>query len=247
MAGNKPGDVGLWNSHIRIGGTKGTSVQTHCTQSPSQCKAAWGLLHLTATSSAYIENLWGWTADHDLDGTNNQTISTARGALIEARKGTWLVGTGLEHNTLYQYNFNDASNVFTALQQSETPYWQGEGSDSLAPAPWSSSLIPSDPNFTNCDHSDAKCRMAWFQQIRDSTELFLYGAGTWTFFNDNGGCYGGLCQKNAIRIQNSRDVYFYGTNTRSIDNMFLDADEVVVTAAEHAGGWGGVVAGIEFG
>lgn len=26
------------------------------------------LLHLTKTSSAYLENVWAWTADHDLDG-----------------------------------------------------------------------------------------------------------------------------------------------------------------------------------
>lgn len=78
--------------------------------------------------------MWGWTADHDLDGGHAQTIATGRGILVEATKGTWLVGTAFEHHTLYQYNFEYASNVFTALQQSETPYWQGPGND-LAPVP----------------------------------------------------------------------------------------------------------------
>ncbi|KAI7973940.1 hypothetical protein EIK77_001351 [Talaromyces pinophilus] len=117
IAGSSPGDVGFWNSHFRIGGAAGSKVETNCGGSPDQCKAAWGLIHLTSTSSAYIENMWGWTADHDLDGQNGQTISTGRGMLVEATKGTWLVGTAMEHHTLYQYNYNGAQNVVSTFQQ----------------------------------------------------------------------------------------------------------------------------------
>lgn len=117
IAGSNPGDVGFWNSHFRIGGAAGSKVETNCGGSPDQCKAAWGLIHLTSTSSAYIENMWGWTADHDLDGQNGQTISTGRGMLVEATKGTWLVGTAMEHHTLYQYNYNGAQNVVSTFQQ----------------------------------------------------------------------------------------------------------------------------------
>ncbi|XHG09424.1 hypothetical protein AWENTII_012483 [Aspergillus wentii] len=149
MAGKSPGDVGFWNSHFRIGGAVGSKVETECGGSVEKCKAAWGLLHLTGTSSVYIENMWGWTADHDLDGQNKQNIATGRGLLVEATKGTWLVGTGFEHHALYQYNFEHAQNVFSALQQSETPYWQGPG-NALAPAPWADSLTSSDPNYSGC-------------------------------------------------------------------------------------------------
>ncbi len=67
-------------------------------------------MHLTNTSSAYVEGMWGWTADHDMDsaGTLDQTVSTGRGLLVEATKGTWLIGTAFEHHTLYQYNFEFA-------------------------------------------------------------------------------------------------------------------------------------------
>jgi len=39
------------------------------------------LLHLTSTSSAYLENIWVWGADHDMDDPLNTMIDvyTARG------------------------------------------------------------------------------------------------------------------------------------------------------------------------
>ena len=128
IEGAAPGDVGNWNSHFRIGGAAGSKVRTNCGGDPGNCPAAYMMLHLTTTSSAYIENMWGWTADHDLDGNENQNIATGIGMLIESTKGTWLHGTAFEHNTLYQYNFNNAQNVFAGMQQSKTPYWQGPGS-----------------------------------------------------------------------------------------------------------------------
>jgi hypothetical protein len=92
----------------------------------------------------------GWTADHDLDeGGPNPIISTGRGALIEATKGTWLAGAAMDHNTLYQYYYNNAKNVCSIFQQSETPYWQGRGND-MAPQPWAANLQASDPQFKNC-------------------------------------------------------------------------------------------------
>ena len=128
MAGDQPGDVGFWNTHIRIGGAFDTAVRTKCagdTATANDCLAAFMLVHLTPFSSTYIENMWAWTADHDLDdgGKNTkQSISTGRGMLIEATAGTWLHGTAVEHNTLYQYNFQAAKNVFVGMQQSEAPY-----------------------------------------------------------------------------------------------------------------------------
>lgn len=74
--------------------------------------------------------------------------------LIEATAATWLLGTAFEHNTLYRYNLNSAKNVYIGMQQSETPYWQGTGSSSLAPSPWTAA--GSDPTFSNCGSSDAQ-------------------------------------------------------------------------------------------
>ncbi|RAL15844.1 glycoside hydrolase family 55 protein [Aspergillus homomorphus CBS 101889] len=241
IAGKNAGDVGFWNAHFRIGGAVGSQVETQCSGRAEDCKAAYGLIHLSSTSSAYIENMWGWTADHDLDGDNAQTISTGRGMLVEATAATWLIGTGMEHNTLYQYNFEYARNVFSALQQSESPYWQGVG-NTLAPAPWHEHLISSDPDFSGCDPDDAICRMALFERIRGSSDLFLYGGCNWVFFNDNGDCKAGDCQKNAIQIESSSSIYLYGTNTKSTTNMVLEGNVPVARQSENAGGWGGVIA-----
>lgn len=182
----------------------------------------------------------GWTADHDLDGDNTQTISTGRGILVEATAGTWLVGTAFEHNTLYQYNLNNARNVYIGMQQSETPYWQGTGSPSLAPAPWTAA--GSDPNFSNCGGSDAQCRMAWFQTISGSSDIFIYGSGFWTFFNDNSPSCDSSCQTNAVNIESSSTIYYYGLETRSNINLVYYDGSALVTQNNNPGGWGGDVA-----
>jgi glucan 1,3-beta-glucosidase len=189
----------------------------------------------------YIENMWGWTADHDLDGSNKQTISTGRGLLVEATAATWLIGTGFEHHTLYQYNFEHAHNVLSTLQQSETPYWQGVG-NTLAPAPWTDHLISSDPTYSYCAENDATCRMALFERINGASNLFLYGGCNWAFFNNNTAC-SGKCQKNAIQIIDSSALYLYGTNTKSATNMILEGTTPIVSEDDNVGGWGGVIAG----
>jgi len=239
MAGNNPGDVGFWNCHFRVGGAAGSNVETNCGGSASDCKAAYVLIHLTTQSSAYIEDMWGWTADHDLDAGNGQTISTGRGCLVESTGGTWLVGTAFEHNTLYQYNFNNAQNVYAGMMQCETPYWQGPG-NVLAPSPWSPNGNIGDPDFSNCNGGDGQCRMAWFQKIGGSSNLFLYGGGFWTFFNNGGGC--DSCQTNAVVLQSSSKVFIYGLNTRANVNLVVGDNGLDVSQQDNPGGWGGVVA-----
>ena len=94
MAGEAPGDVGLFNCHYRVGGAIGSTARSGC--QPQDCLAARLCLHLTASSSAYIENSWSWTADHDLDGAGGTVYpSTGAGFLIEAKNGTWILGTGV--------------------------------------------------------------------------------------------------------------------------------------------------------
>ncbi len=63
MAGNHPGDVGFWNPHFRVGSASGSRVQTACTGGPADYMTAFALIHLTPSSAAYIDNMWGWTAD----------------------------------------------------------------------------------------------------------------------------------------------------------------------------------------
>ena len=191
--------------------------------------------------------MWAWTADHDLDGGHGQTISTGRGILVEATAATWLHGTAIEHNTLYQYNFNQARNVFVGMQQSETPYWQGgNGNPSLAPAPWASSSHYADPDFINCGGGDAQCRMAWFNFFSGGSNIFIYGSAFWTFFNNNpssgeSNC-GATCQTNGCSIANTKRLYWFNANAHSVVNMIVKNGATLVAAYNNPGSWGGVVA-----
>ncbi|KAL8709185.1 MAG: hypothetical protein Q9220_006065 [cf. Caloplaca sp. 1 TL-2023] len=253
MAGTKPGDVGLWNTHITVGGTADTNVNLACGgPDTSDCLAAFAMVHLTPSSSAYIENMWGWTADHSLERGTHQNIATGRGLLVEATKGTWLTGTSFEHNTLYQYNLNHAQNVFAGLQQTETAYWQGAGSRQNAPAPWSANAKFGDPDFSWCGGGDQSCRMGLAQNIVGGSNLYLYGAAMWTFFHGEvSTCYNcpaTVCGKDCIKHQarvtgGPRKLFWYGVVTRNSDVMVMDGGEDP-TQFNHPGGWtpGGVVA-----
>lgn len=65
---SSPGAVGLWDSHIRVGGGIGTKLdQATCPKMSfkEECTAASMLMHITKGASGYFENFWAWTADHD--------------------------------------------------------------------------------------------------------------------------------------------------------------------------------------
>lgn len=250
-----PGGVALFNTHLRVGGARGSLTQTNCPSLPdpalaaARCRAAWALLHLTASSSAYVENMWGWAADHDLDGNATQTVALGRGALVESTQGTWLVGTGMEHAALYQYNFWGARGVYAAMQQSESPYWQGpteSGAAAAAPEPWGVGAVESDPGFETCADGDAYCRMAWFERVGGGAgEVFLYGGCVWVFFNGgvNGECEGENCQLNGIEIGDAEGVWLFGTNAKAVERMVVGGGgDEVATRADNGGGWGGVIA-----
>ncbi|KAI2631894.1 glycoside hydrolase family 55 protein [Hypoxylon sp. NC1633] len=238
MAGENPGDVGFWNTHFRVGGAADTQIQDKCTtDDPSQCKAAFMLAHFTASSSAYVDNMWGWTADHDLDGGNAQTISVGRGILIESTKPSWFIGFASEHNTLYEVNINNAENVFVGFQQSETPYWQGTTSIPLTPNPWDPAL-PSDPDFSWCAADDARCRMSLYQRISGSRALYLRGGGFWTFFNGGVACGADeACQTDAVRVDNCFDVVYLGLGVNHVGNLVVRDGRAEVTSEVSRGGW----------
>ena len=78
-----PGTCGMWDVHWRIGGSAGTQLQQDtCLRNPAvtgtlastaPCQAAFLLLHVTSQANIYMENTWGWVADHELDlGTRDQ-------------------------------------------------------------------------------------------------------------------------------------------------------------------------------
>ncbi len=146
---------GMWDVHTRIGGFDGSNLQVpQCPTTPtvstppapvkSSCIAAYLSMHVTKTATnLYLENVWLWTADHDLDDpiSTQITVYTGRGLYIESVAGTiwllvfssliteyWLsertfsVGTAVEHHSKYQYQLANTRNVFMGQIQTETAY-----------------------------------------------------------------------------------------------------------------------------
>jgi len=165
---NQQGAVGMWDVHFRVGGARGTNLEdTTCGKSATiekaECFGAFLMLHVASTGSAYLENVWAWVADHDLDGNSQISVYNGRGILIESANGpVWMYGTASEHSVLYQYQISNAKNVIMAMIQTETPYYQAHPP---APRPFTVNKSFNDPDFSNCASGSATCPMAWGLRI----------------------------------------------------------------------------------
>ncbi len=229
LKGSSPGAAGLWDTHVRIGGAAGTDLQlAQCAKNPkvtapakAECMGAGLLLHITpSASSVYIENSWFWVADHDLEPAADSAqinVFNGRGVLIESKGPVWLLGTASEHNILYNYQLSSASSVYMGLIQTETPYFQGNPD---ARAPFAVQAALSDPSFDSCTGSS--CARAWGLRIVNSTDVFIFGAGIYSFFdNYDQTCLDSeSCQENIVSIESSK-AFIYGLNTKASTNMIL--------------------------
>ena len=225
VAASSQGSAGMWDVHIRIGGAAGTGLQSDtCPKTPAQvttpkteCIAAFLLLHITETASAYIENSWMWTADHELDLSDHSQINiyTGRGVLVESKGPVWLWGTASEHHQLYNYQVSNAANVFMGLIQTETPYYQ---SNPTALVPFTPQKSWNDPDFATC--TTAACKKAWGLRVMNTSDLFIYGAGLYSFFENYAqSCVNSEdCQENMVEVDCS-DVHIYGLSTKAAVNM----------------------------
>ncbi|KAJ5954080.1 hypothetical protein N7501_008359 [Penicillium viridicatum] len=225
LAGSSQGSAGMWDVHFRIGGAAGTELQSDtCPKTPKEkttpkkeCMAAFMLLHITQKGSAYLENTWFWTADHELDLKDHNQINvyTGRGVLIESQNPVWLWGTSSEHHQLYNYQVSSAKNVFMGLIQSETPYYQ---SNPTSLTPYTSQNSWNDPDFANCTTNS--CRKAWGLRVLGSSDVFVYGAGLYSFFENYAqSCLNSEdCQENMVEVDCS-DVKLYGLSTKAAVNM----------------------------
>ena len=127
----QPASSGMWDVHVRIGGSAGTELQSDkCAKNPNAthaanpaCEAAFLLLHVTKQASIYLENNWFWVSDHELDLADHNQIDiyNGRGVLIESQGPVWMYGTSSEHNQLYNYQTVGAKNTYMAIIQTETP------------------------------------------------------------------------------------------------------------------------------
>ncbi|KIX92675.1 uncharacterized protein Z520_11527 [Fonsecaea multimorphosa CBS 102226] len=246
MAESSQGSCGMWDVHFRIGGTAGTQLQQDTCQANvtgsfefnPKCAGAFLLMHITQQASAYLENCWFWVADHELDiTTHNQTnIYNGRGLLVESQGPVWLYGTSSEHSQLYNYQFSNAADIFMGAIQTETPYMQATPNALEGGFPPNSAF--SDPTFADC--TTDSCKKSWGLRIVDSSDIYMYGAGLYSFFDDYlQTCLDTeSCQENMVDIQCSSNLSLYGLTTKASVNM-VDVDGIPeAIGQDHENGFG---------
>ncbi|KAM0188779.1 hypothetical protein ACHAPI_010388 [Fusarium lateritium] len=236
------GSVGMWDSHFRVGGAIGSNLQSKdCPKSSGKvnekCKAGSMLMHLTPQSTAYLENVWAWVADHDLDDSNRPQIDiyVGRGMLIQSQKA-WLWGTSSEHCTLYQYQVSDATNILMGMIQTESPYYQPVPH---APQPFKTGLFPDDPTFKDCSANDFRCYSSWALRVVDSSAVYVLGAGLYSWFSDySQECLKtNDCQRRGVEVQQSSDLWIYNLCTKAILEMVTPTGGVATLAKNNVNGF----------
>ncbi|RDW84364.1 hypothetical protein BP6252_01954 [Coleophoma cylindrospora] len=239
---------GMWDVHTRIGGFAGSDLQVaQCPTTPGSssintaCIGSYMSMHVTKSATGlYMENCWLWSADHDIDSSSNTqiTVYSGRGLFIESTAGTfWLVGTGAEHHTLYQYQLVNTQNIFMGFVQTETPYYQPNPS---APAPFTVSSSLNDPDFaTSCAGQSGNCANAWGLRIVNSKNILVYGAGLYSFFDNykttcsNGGGSEN-CQNNIFSLEGSNsNVNAYCLSTVGTTNMITENGATLALYADN--------------
>ena len=137
--GSSDAPSGLWDVSARLYGIASDVVIVH-----------------GEGAGVYVEEMWLWTADHDIDSGQTITIKNPRGMTISNTGSgkSFLYGTASEHSMLYQYNFSHASDITAVLFQTETDYWS----------------TPPSGYAINLEHS---------------TNINIYGTGLYNWFNGN--------------------------------------------------------------
>ncbi|EHK19381.1 glycoside hydrolase family 55 protein [Trichoderma virens Gv29-8] len=250
---------GMWDVHTRIGGFKGSNLQVaQCPVTASSsavntaCIGAYMSMHVTAgASNLYMENNWFWTADHDIDDSSNTqiTIFNGRGLYIESTAGTfWLVGTAVEHHTLYQYQFANTQNIYAGVIQTETPYYQPNPN---APTPFAVNTALNDPDFaTSCAGKSGRCADAWGLRILSSKNVLIYAAGLYSFFENNdgnSGCDAALgpenCQNNIVDLEGTlSNIGIYNLGTVGVVNQVVENGNVLAIASANVNAFADIVA-----
>lgn len=157
-------------------------------------------------------------SSHDVEDPNLAQISiyAGRGLLVESKVGNiWLVGTAVEHHTLYQYQFANTQNIFAGQVQTETAYMQPSPP---APGPWPYNSALNDPQFNTATINGIPNNDGWGLRILNSKNVYIYGGGFYSFFNNyNTACSnqgkGETCQNSIVSIEGSSATSIYNLNT----------------------------------
>ncbi|CAG8892931.1 unnamed protein product [Penicillium egyptiacum] len=219
---------GMWDVHTRIGGFTGSQQQVAQCPIPAAvsvaCEVAYMSMHITSTANrVYLENVWLWTADHDLDSADNTRISvyTGRGLLVEG-ENIWLYGTGSEHHSLYQYQFSSARAIMAGFIQTETPYYQPNLD--AANGPYPTNAILKDPDYSSCLPGNCD---ALSLRVLDSQDILVYGAGFYSFFNNYDTACSTFpvpenCQSEIFSVEGSTSgLVVYALSTVGTTNMIV--------------------------
>ncbi|PPQ77526.1 hypothetical protein CVT25_011323 [Psilocybe cyanescens] len=220
------GGAGMWDSHIRLGGAAGTNLEpSQCPRGASasvNCIAAFLALHLTPASTAYLEGAWVWLADHDIDGDGSTQIQVYSGRGILSESAGPLVRNSViemtiykaqacqsalaEHHVLYQYNLANAKNHYMGLIQTESPYFQP---NPAPPAPFTVNSAFHDPP------SAQGLSAAWALNVQTSTDIIVFGAGLYSFFQDFAQtCLdSNSCQSQILNVDTTSSVTIYSLST----------------------------------
>ncbi|CAD6920362.1 unnamed protein product [Tilletia controversa] len=256
MDPEKQGIVGMWDSHVRLAGFRGSELEgdvcpvegngTKIGTDMDRCRAAFLGMHITRHATAYLYGTWVWLADHDLDlkqtnKTSQITAYSGRGMLVENTKGgpVWMYGVGSEHHILVQFNLYRARKTLISVPQTETAYHQGSKWPSATETQPISHTYhdplfdnPDAPTLNNSLHDPAYNRGLGLR-VRQSRDVIIYGAALWSFFNSySTACSqkNGPCQRSMVsmeRIRPDANVVLYNLNTIGTDSM-LDLDHLRV-------------------
>ena len=173
---------------------------------------------------------------HDVDDVVD--VFNARTILIESPGPLWMYGTAAEHSVLYQYHFVNAKNVFIAQAQTESAYFQN---NPPAPQPFTSLTEWFDPTFDQCSPSDIGCAKGWAIDIINGTNMYIYNAGLYSFFQTwSTSCIGTAldryCQDGIYRVQgDAQTIYLYNLETIGVQNMVEINDQSRVTSRANIG------------
>ncbi|WEW59950.1 hypothetical protein PRK78_005432 [Emydomyces testavorans] len=243
---NGPGEAGMWDCHVRVGGAVGTDLESYqcpaVTSGTNQnCNAGSLLMHVTKQASGYFENVWLWVADHDLDDpdlkNDNNTLTqcsvyVARGLLIESTAASWYYGTASEHAVFYQYALQGAKNVHMGMIQTEEPYYQP---NPAPPEPFNDAvgLFPGDPPYNGGagEPRDA----GWGLRIKNSSQISVHGAGLYSWFsNYKQDCLQTVsCQDRMVKLEgNHGNVRMYNLVTIG-SRVMIDSDGLLINAKDN--------------
>ncbi|KAG9105436.1 hypothetical protein FRC07_009285, partial [Ceratobasidium sp. 392] len=112
----------------------------------------------------------------------------------------------------------------------ETPYYQPSPAP---PSPFSINSAYADPSFTNGN-------AAWALNVKSSKNVFVYGAGLYSFFQNYGqDCLSSYTCQNSIATvsSDSTDVYVYSLSTVGTTNMINVGSAGIANQSQNRNGF----------